>query len=439
VTRRAFLVTGLGFGDEGKGSIVDWLARRHTRDGGTVTVVRANGGPQAAHHVMGDNGKVHCASQLGAGVLVPGVRAHLARTVLVDPLALIAEGASLRMLRIPDGIRRLSIDPRCVVVTPFHRSVNRIQELARGGGRHGSCGRGVAQAQLDAERGAVPSLRMGDLADRDRLAATLLAIWRAKVDLAEQLADEAGDDARLRHELAELRRPESVGFVGSAYEDIVRTSGLTITDAPALGDTIVVEGAQGLLLDRELGFWPHVTPSRTTFAPGRAFLEESGFAGEITQIGVLRAYATRHGAGPFVTEDAALTSALPEAHNKTDRWQGRFRAGWFDAPAARYAIEAAGGVDALAITNVDRLARTAARVRACADYGAGGRTFPRGVSGEALTRWWSGCVPWYVDVDSDAERLVGWIESEEGLGRRVSLVSAGPSAAGKIVCDDDRL
>lgn len=436
MTRRTFVVTGLGFGDEGKGSLVDYLVRRHARAGTKVTVVRANGGPQAAHHVVDDDGRVHCASQLGAGVLVPGVNAHLARTVLVDPLAIVAEDAALRALGVPDGAARLSIDPRCVVVTPFHRGVNRIQELARGDRRHGSCGRGVAQAQLDAERGAVPSLRMADLSDRDRLQATLVAIWRAKVDLAEQLADEAGDDARVRHELAELRRPETAAFIASAYEDIARSSGITITREPRLGDTIVVEGAQGLLLDRELGFWPHVTPSRTTFAPALAFLDEAQIHGEVTKIGVVRAYATRHGAGPFVTEDAALTSALPDTHNTMDRWQGSFRVGWFDAPAVRYAIEAAGGIDALAITNVDRLAHAPRGVRACPDYDAGVRTFPAGMSGEALTRWWSARVARYVDVDADVERFVAWVESADGLDRPVSIVSAGPTASGKTARDD---
>lgn len=434
MTRRAFVITGLGFGDEGKGSIVDYLVRRHARDGEKVTVVRANGGPQAAHHVAREDGRVHCASQLGAGVLVPGVNAHLASTVLVDPLAIVAEDAALRSLGVTDGAARLSIDPRCVVVTPFHRGVNRIQELARGDRRHGSCGRGVAQAQLDAERGAVPSLRMADLADRDRLRATLVAIWRAKVDLADQLADEAGDDARVRHELAELRRPETVAFVASAYEDIARSTGLTITREPRLGDAIVVEGAQGVLLDRELGFWPHVTPSRTTFAPALAFLDEAQVDGEVTKIGVIRAYATRHGAGPFVTEDAALTAALPDTHNLDDRWQGSFRVGRLDAPAVRYAIDAAGGIDALAITNVDRLAQGPGGARVCPDY-AGVRTFPAGVSGEALTRWWSARVPRYVDVDADAERFVAWVESADGLEQPVSIVSMGPAASHKTARD----
>jgi adenylosuccinate synthase len=426
--KRAFIVAGLGFGDEGKGSVVDWLVRRH----GATTVVRTNGGPQAAHHVVDDAGNVFCASQLGAGVLVPGVRAHLARTVVVDPLALLAEDAALRELGVSDALARLSIDPRCVVVTPFHGLVNRMQELARGDARHGSCGRGVGQAQLDAERGTVPCLRLETLrAGGADLAATLRDIRLAKIDLAEQLVHEAPHDSVLRAELEDLRRPERLPLLEAAYADFVRESGVSFSASPALGDAIVIEGAQGVLLDREHGFWPHVTPSRTTFATGLAFLDESGHARTVTRVGVLRAYATRHGAGPFVTEDLVMARAIPDLHNGEDRWQGAFRVGWFDAPAARYAIEAAGGIDALVVTNVDRVL-TLPVVRMCSRY-EDATDFPRGQKGEGLTRWVREQRPRLTEVAPDVESVVGWLESPEGLSRRVSAISVGPTAAQKSV------
>jgi hypothetical protein len=146
---------------------------------------------------------------------------------------------------------------------------------------------------------------------------------------------------------------------------------VTLAEAPAIsigaGEVTIFEGAQGVLLDRDHGFFPHVTPSRTTFANADALLAEASRVDSIARIGVLRAYATRHGEGPFVSEDAALTAATPDLHNGADGFQGAFRVGWLDVVAARYALRVVGGVDWLAITNLDRLAGLS-RVRVCTAY-----------------------------------------------------------------------
>jgi adenylosuccinate synthase len=133
------LVLGLGFGDEGKGSLVDWLARRAKSP---PLVVRFNGGPQAQHHVVTDDGRVHCFAQLGSASFVDGSRTHLAHDMAVDPFALHAEIAEFA------GPVDVTIDPRCVVVTPWHAIVNRIRESLRGAGRHGTTGRGIREAKL---------------------------------------------------------------------------------------------------------------------------------------------------------------------------------------------------------------------------------------------------------------------------------------------------
>jgi adenylosuccinate synthase len=454
-----FVVLGLGFGDEGKGSVVDWLVRRH----GAAGVVRYNGGPQAAHHVVTADGRVHCAAQLGAGALA-GIRTHLARTVLVDPLALHAEAEALVRLGAPgvaspaDALARLTIDPRSIVVTPLHAAANRILELARGANRHGSCGRGVGQAQLDAERGAVPSLSMAELAHKDALAQKLAAIARAKIDLAEQHVEaepaaerSAEDEDALRTELARLKDRAFLEAVVTAFDEVRRGAGAAVRldEAPRFDGPVVLEGAQGLLLDRDHGFFPYVTPSRTTFASADAciaalFPEEPGCPRRpVVRVGVLRAYATRHGAGPFVTEDGELGRVLPEPHNGTHPWQGRFRVGPFDAPAARYALRVAGGVDALVLTCVDRLVdasrrRGAPPPRAAIAYDRDGAivrdlptVFPHDAPRDARTAWWAACTPRFVDLPRDPERLVAWFESPEALGIPVRCVSTGPTAAAK--------
>lgn len=349
---RAFLVAGLGFGDEGKGSVVDWLVRRH----GAALVVRYNGGPQAAHHVVTGDGRGHCFAQLGAGMLVPGVRTHLSRFMAVDPLALRAEAEAIERQGVANALSRVTADPRCVVVTPFHRLLNQMQELARGAARHGSCGRGVAQAQLDAERRGLPVVRLEDGRRPAHLRDLLRLLWRVKIDQAEQLADAHPGAPGVAERLADLRRPERIEPLAEAIEGLVSTTaGITLAEAPAPARVAVFEGAQGVLLDRHHGFWPHVTPSRTTFAQALHLLDEWAPAAARVRLGVLRAFTTRHGAGPLPTEDADLTASLPEPHNRHDDWQGTFRVGWFDGALARHALNVCEGVDGLVLTWVDRL------------------------------------------------------------------------------------
>jgi adenylosuccinate synthase len=444
---RALVVVGLGLGDEGKGTIVDALVRRHQ----ATTVVRFNGGPQAAHHVVSPEGKLHCCSQFGAGTLVPGVGTHLSRFVAFDPLALARENAALQALGVEDALARLRVDPRCVVVTPVHRAMNRIREMARGEGRHGSVGIGVGEALLDAEGTAVPSVRVGDARDPARLGATLRLLWRMKIDLAEQLAAGARgagvDHAALEREVASLRRPEPMERLGRALDYLVRSSGVTVAEGPSLrtNEVTVFEGAQGVLLDRDHGFFPYVTPSRTTFANADALLAEARWTGPVTRIGVLRAYATRHGQGPFVTEDAELTAATPDLHNAAHGFQGAFRVGWFDVVAARYALRVAGGVDWLAITNLDRLAGVA-RVKVCIGYDFADRQgilrdLPIG-EGAATTALLARCRPVYTELpgwtsasDPAATSFLRFLESTEALGTPVGMASWGPRAGDKIFTD----
>ena len=123
----AYIVIGLGYGDEGKGSTVDFLVR----ESGAHTVVRFNGGSQAAHNVTSPQGVHHCFSLFGSGTLVPEVETFLSRHVVIDPLAIEAEGAVLQKKGVEQPFERLTMDPGCPVVTPFHRIINRMREFGR--------------------------------------------------------------------------------------------------------------------------------------------------------------------------------------------------------------------------------------------------------------------------------------------------------------------
>lgn len=450
-------VAGLGFGDEGKGSITDWLVRAT----GVGWVVRFNGGPQAAHHVATVDGRRHRFSQLGSGMLVPGVRTLLGPQMLVDPLALVEEAGRLAAIGVPDALQRLVIDERCVVVTPFHRLLNRMEELSRGAARHGTCGLGIAQARLDAESGKLPCLSVGDLRDPERTRRRLRFLQLVKVDQAEQLVDRTPGGA-LDGLLAELSETGFADDVATAFQQAVAAGRFAIVDGEATSrtlrsaDGVVFEGAQGALLDRDRGFWPHVTPSYTGFEDARRLLAAAGVDEPLFRLGVLRGYATRHGEGPLVSEDPRLTVALPEPDNAGDGWQGAFRIGSFDAVAARYALRLVGGVDALAVTCLDRLAELAP-VLLCSAYtleknaqGAVEDLFERDGDGRIVDLSWPRrtdrerqgrltaallrCRPVVEEVAGGSAgegEILSRIEAACGVG--VGVSSYGPTAADKRV------
>jgi adenylosuccinate synthase len=180
--------------------------------------------------------------------------------------------------------------------------------------------------------------------------------------------------------------------------------------------TCIFEGAQGVLLDEHFGFHPHTTWSTTTAANAVTLLDEAGFAGNRERLGVLRTYFTRHGAGPFVTQDLSLRHHLLEPHNTAGGWQGEFRVGSFDAVAVRYALKATGGVDGIAMTHFDRLYWQPPHF--CDAYELDGQLV-RDLPPTQVHR----CRPLYTPTDEG--HFVPDIE--RALGVRLSLASHGPT------------
>lgn len=429
---RIHIVVGLCFGDEGKGSIVDYLVRQ---DEAVGTVVRFNGGPQAAHRVVDSDGRSHVCSQFGAGILVPGVRTHLARGMLVNPPNLLAEYQGLRRLGIRDGFARLSIDPECVVVTPFHVLANRALELARGDGRHGSCGQGVGEARRDELDGHV--LRVHECMDRWTLLPKLREL--------QEVARAKLEGVEIPQHISPARDPRWVLEAWDALYGIERVyrdwRWLASAQNPdALADAfdrghVVFEGAQGVLLDETYGFHPYTTWTDTTTAPALALLDEHDRKGEARTIGVTRAYATRHGAGPLPTEDATLTERLPDAENGTGDWQGAFRVGWFDLPMLRYALDVC-PVDAIALTCLDRVADFGGEWVAAVMY-EGREPFkplPRCNPYEhcsRLTDEVANAKPMLIPLEPSAYAY-GWV-LRNFLDVPLEIVSMGPTAADKTL------
>ncbi len=378
---KLFVVCGLGFGDEGKGSVVDVLVRRH----GAGLVVRYNGGPQAGHNVVSPDGVWHCFAQFGAGTLVPGVRTLLSREMLVEPENLLAEAAALSSKGHGDALARLKIDPRCAVVTPLHKMIGQMLEICRGGSAYGSCGMGVGQAVLDRDAG--DQLTVGELVAGRGLERRLKRLRKKRLAEAGELLKRCSVP-ELREAYEYFRQRTEPDRLLSAYRGFAEAAGGCLEGAEDCleeaiwnGTTVVFEGAQGALLDRRFGFAPYVTKTRSTWHNVAGLLDDCLAGGAmaerigIAKIGALRAYGHRHGAGPFVTEDAALADRLADPCNAANRWQGKFRLGWFDLVALRYGIKLNGGVSRLALTGLDRLSGLDP-IRVCSAYDYDGDTAP---------------------------------------------------------------
>ena len=363
------IVVGLGWGDEGKGATVDALVAAR----GVGNTLRFNGGHQAAHNVIAD-GVHHTFSTFGSGCLA-GAASWIGPRCTIDPLAAVNEQRALsRALAgggwdgrsgapdsracppappdsgtgrldppgtpgspdrrpTPPPAPRVRVHRDALVTTPLHVIVNRARESARGPERHGSTGTGFGETIAYAHRGFAP-LRAGDMSDPD-LIADHLARYAERSDLIE------GVDADWLARMAQDLR----SCFARVY-DVVTDEELL--DMIATGD-VVMEGAQGLMLDQDLGTHPHTTWSRTTPAWAVELCERAGVGRRVRVVGAMRTYATRHGRGPLPHE---ADLGVVEAHNTTSRWAGEFRTAPWDAEVLRYALDRV-RPDVIALSHLD--------------------------------------------------------------------------------------
>ncbi len=331
------VVLGTQWGDEGKGKIVDLLTDE------AKYVVRYQGGHNAGHTLVIDGEKT-VLHLVPSGVLRDGVKCIIANGVVLSPDALIHEMDELEARGIP--VRdRLYISEACPLILPYHIALDQAREAARGKKAIGTTGRGIGPAYED--KAARRGLRVGDLFDKAEFAAKLKEVMEFH---NFQLVNFYKVDPISYEEVLE----QAMG-----YADLLTSMVIDVTDeldaARKRGDKIMFEGAQGTLLDIDHGTYPYVTSSNTT-AGGVA--AGSGFGprhiGYI--LGIVKAYCTRVGAGPFPTEldDAVgehLTTKGAEFGATTGR---RRRCGWFDAVALRRAIQL-NSVTGFCLTKLDVL------------------------------------------------------------------------------------
>lgn len=348
------IVTGLAFGDEGKGSVVDYLVRQAENP----LVVRFNGGSQAAHNVVTPEGLHHTFAQFGSGTLA-GAPTHLSQHTILNPANMVEEEKHLRTLGVTDAFDKLTIAESALIITPYHIATNRARERARGDERHGSCGQGIGETVEDSHRLPSSSIRAADLLDLKVLTDKFKFWAEVKRQECEELGikDPTFDDKDL------------LGRATWMLNELA-TSVLNIVPDDWLEDQfddhdVIFEGAQGVLLDERLGFHPHTTWSKTT--PQNAMELLNGR--EAFRLGVTRTFTTRHGAGPLVSDLGQLGHEMfPEEHNGTGEFQGNFRIGALDLVALNYVSAALTALSlephGIAVTHMER----AERIPVCESY-----------------------------------------------------------------------
>jgi len=335
--KRAYLVAGLAFGDEGKGSIVDYLCR--VTD--AKLIVRYNGGPQCAHNVVTPEGLHHTFAQFGSGTLIPDVKTYLSRYMLVNPFALVLEALCLQNKGIVDALDRLYISKDAVIVTPYHKFLNRLKESSVT--KNGSCGMGVGEARADELNGI--TLRMRDITNSPYLLNLVLDVIKSETIIKAKQLKLGNPSNYWWNQILDL----DPVVLAKNYSELPKFQMVEEDWLEDYKGDMVFEGAQGMLLDETHGFAPHNTWTDITFNNAFNLLEFKSEWKPI-KIGVIRTYFTRHGNGPFPTE---IDYYISDGHNPENEWQGKFRCGHFDAVLGRYALKHIGGVDCLALTHTD--------------------------------------------------------------------------------------
>ena len=330
------VVVGAQWGDEGKGKIVDVLAAE------VDIVARYQGGANAGHtvDVAGDEFILH---QIPSGILHPEKRCLLGNGVVLDLEQFFEEMDGLAERGI-DAESRIGISGRAHLLLEYHKRLDRASEALRGSGTIGTTGKGIGPAYEDkvARRG----VRAGDLRDPDRAAA-----------LIRQRAERANE--RLAAAGGEVVEPDAVVEAVMAVRDrllpLITDAGQEIQDALDGRRRVLMEGAQGALLDIDHGTFPYVTSSNTT-AAGAATGTGIGPTAIDSVLGVVKAYTTRVGSGPLPTElEPELGERLRELGGEYGATTGRpRRCGWFDAVVVRYAARV-NGLTGLALTKLDVL------------------------------------------------------------------------------------
>ena len=421
------VVIGAQWGDEGKGKIVDWLAEE------AAGVVRFQGGHNAGHTLV-VGGKKTILRLIPSGILHETLDCFIGSGVVVSPEALLGEIDELNAAGVKNVEGRLKIAPTCTVILPYHVALDQAREASRGAGKIGTTGRGIGPAYED--KVARRAIRMVDLLDIDKLKAKIeanLAYYNVQLQHLHQ-----AEPVKLEDVMAVIEK------VAPRILPMLADVSRTLHDINEKGGKLLFEGAQGTLLDIDYGTYPFVTSSNCLAGAASA---GAGVAPQMLQyvLGIVKAYTTRVGSGPFPTElFDEVGAGLAERGHEFGSVTGRARrCGWFDAAALKRSIQV-NGISGMCITKLDVMDGIE-NINICVGY-----MLPDGSQTDILTFGADAvadCVPIY-------ETLPGWSEStvgvkdydklpanakaylkriEEVCGAPVAIVSTGPDREETIV------
>ena len=411
------LVIGSQWGDEGKGKVIDFLTE--TAD----IVVRSQGGSNAGHTVIA-NGKKYVLHLVPSGILWDNKVNIIGNGVVINPTSLVEEINYLLEKGVTITPEKLLISDRAHVVLPIHKEIDAAQEEALGDQKIGTTKQGIGPTYADKARRI--GIRMIDLADADRLQSVLEArIKTANDELARLGWPKADPEVTLKAVMAaaDVLRPHITNTIP------------VVNKAIKAGKTVLFEGAQGAMLDIDFGTYPFVTSSNTSAG---GCCTGSGVAPTKIDkiIGVCKAYTTRVGAGPFVTEDDEIADYLHGLGREFGATTGRpRRCGWTDGVVLRFSAMF-NGFDEMAMTNLDGLDERDT-IKICTAYKMGDEIleYP-----PARIEDWEKCEPIYETVPGwkqDISKCTTWDELPENckayvkrfgevVGCPVGSVGVGP-------------
>ncbi len=414
----AVVVIGTQWGDEGKGKIVDYLAEK------ADVVVRYQGGNNAGHTVMvgGNEFKLHL---LPSGILYKDKVCVVGNGVVIDPAVILQELKGMQDKGIDTS--GLKISNRAHVIMPYHRLLDKVEEESRGANKIGTTGRGIGPCYMD--KNARSGIRMVDLMDEEEFSEKLARNLEAKNNLLKSVYGVGGfnyEDVRAEYlAYAKQLRPYVTDTV------------TVLSDSVKAGKKVLFEGAQATLLDLDHGTYPYVTSSHPV-AGGVCVGAGIGPTKISKVIGVVKAYTTRVGEGPFPTE---LTDEVGEKIRKLGHEYGTTtgrprRCGWLDACIVRYAGYLS-GIDYLAVTRLDIL-DSLKKLKLCVGYKYKGQLlndlFPASLKVlakvepvyEELPGWETDTsgIRSYEQLPANARRYIE--RMSEAAGVKIGIVSVGP-------------
>ncbi len=420
-------VIGAQWGDEGKGKLVDWLSNR------ADVVVRFQGGHNAGHTLVVD-GKVYKLSLLPSGV-VQGKLSIVGNGVVIDPWALFDEIARVEALGLSITPDLLVIADNACLILPIHSELDIAREAAAGAGKIGTTGRGIGPAYED--KVGRRAIRVADLADLDALEGKIDRLLAHHNALRAGLGLSPVDVAALTEKLKAIA-PRLLPFIKPVW--------YVLDKAKSEGKRILFEGAQGALLDIDHGTYPFVTSSNTVAGQAAA---GSGMGPKSVGyvLGILKAYTTRVGSGPFPTElfDEIGEGIATRGHEFGTVTGRARRVGWLDAVLARQSI-AINGIDGIALTKLDILDGIET-IKVCVGYKVGDKVLDylpasfkdqQGIEPvyEEIEGWsesTQGARSWK-DLPGNAVKYVRRIE--ELIGAPVALLSTSPEREDTILMRD---